>query len=407
MMGIIGWLRSNLGSLILALVVGLTIWVIVNQEQNPVQEADLQPDVKITVSGLGDGLVVTNNVATATRLRLRAQKNTWSQLTPDEFVVTADLTGLGPGTHQVPLQVSIAARAILVSANPGVLRFDIEEEKTREIPIQAYLDGKLAVGYTAGTATIVPARVQATGPRSAVDLISEVRATIPVGDVRQTVSQTLPLTALDAQGNAIKSVTLDPPQADVTLPLIQEAGYRDVAIVARTVGQPDTGYYITGIRVVPDLITVRGDPQIVSAMQPYAETEPVNLTGLTSDLVQGVSLDLPPGVSPVNDQKIQMFVSVQALQGSRKLSPKVQIVGLGNGLSATFSPLTVDVILSGPVAILDRLNPDTDIFVTIDLTGLAAGVYKVEPKIQISRSEIASESIFPGVISVTIKTGGP
>ena len=85
--------------------------------------------------------------------------------------------------------------------------------------------------------------------------------------------QTIDLVALDVDGNPIGGVKLDPARAEVTLPVVQDAGYRDIAIVARTVGQPDTGYYITGIRVVPDLITVRGDPQIVAAMQAYAETQ--------------------------------------------------------------------------------------------------------------------------------------
>jgi YbbR domain-containing protein len=102
-----------------------------------------------------------------------------------------------------------------------------------------------------------------------------------------------------------------------------------------------------------------------------------------------------------------MVVSVEALQGSRKVTVPLQVVGLGKGLAATFSPTTVEVILSGPVAILDLLNPDTDVIVTIDLTGLMAGTYKIEPKIEIARNEIASESIFPGVISAIIKAGIP
>jgi YbbR domain-containing protein len=212
---------------------------------------------------------------------------------------------------------------------------------------------------------------------------------------------------VDASGNAIKNVTLNPAQADITLPLVQEAGYKDVAIYPRTEGRPAAGYYVTRIRVSPERITVRGDPQIVSAMLSYAETQRVNLTGLTSDLVEEVTLDLPPGVTPVEDQRIQMFVTIEALQGSLKVTPQVQVVGLAEGLTATVSPTVVDVILSGPLPILDQLDEDTDVIVTIDLTGLTVGTYNKEPKVQISRSEVISESIFPGVISVTITAGPP
>lgn len=405
MIGILRWLRSNLGTLALSLLFGLTIWVIVNQEQNPVREADFQPDIKITVVGLKPGLMVTNDYPTSTRLRLHAPQNTWTQLTVDRFSVIADLSGLGPGTYLVNLQPTVDAHAVVVSANPGVVRFEIEEIKTRELPIQTHLDGQMAVGWVADKAELTPARVEATGPRSAVDLISEVRATVQVQDVRETIKKTLPLVALDAGGNVIKNVTLNPTQAEITVPVVQEAGYKDVSILPQPIGVPAEGYYITRVSVVPDKVTVRGDPQIVAAMQSFAETEPVVLDGLTSDLVQEVTLDLPPGVTPVENTKIQILITIRALQSSRKFNPQVQVVGLDKGLSATLSPKTVDLILSGPVAILNLLNPDVDVIVTIDLTGLGVGTYNREPNVQISRSEIIKESIFPSVIAVTIKAG--
>ena len=48
MIGVLRWLRSNLWTILLSLLVGLTIWVIVNQEQNPVREQDFSPDIKIS-----------------------------------------------------------------------------------------------------------------------------------------------------------------------------------------------------------------------------------------------------------------------------------------------------------------------------------------------------------------------
>ena len=404
-MAILRWLRDNTGSIVLSLLVGLTIWVIVNQEQNPVREDDFHPDVKIAVTGLKNGLIITNSYPTTTRLHLRAQQDTWSRLTADQFTVTADLSGMGPGTYDVPIDVAIAqhTRASVISENPSTLHLVIEEIKTRELPIQAHIDGQLAIGWTAGEAEVTPARVEATGPRSAVDLIGEVRATVSVQDVRQTITQNLPLVALDSNGNPVSDVTLNPDHADVTLPLTQEAGYKDVQIRPQPFGQPDPAYYIAGVQVVPDHITVRGDPQIIAAMPSVVETEVVTLDGLTSDLVQEVTLDLPPGVTPVDNTKIQVLVTVKALQSSRRLTPQVQVVGLGKGLAATISPKTVDLILSGPVAILNQLNTDVDVIVTVDLTGLSVGTYNEEPQVQISRSEIVKASIFPTVIAVTIK----
>ncbi len=402
MAGMWGWLRSNLGSLGLALLLGLTIWIIVNQEQNPVQEDDVQPGVKINVTGLQPGLVITNSIPTTARVRLRAPHSTWSALTTDQISATADLSGLGPGSHQVPVNVTINAQAFLVSTNPAMLQVDIEEERTREMPVQAHLDGQLAVGYSASTPDILPRRVTVRGPRSAVELVSEVRATVPVDGLRETFKGKLSLVVLDARGNTITNVTVEPDTAEVSVPVTQDAGYRDIAIIARTVGTPDPGYYVTGIKVIPDLITVRGDPEIIKAMQAYAETTPVSLDGLTGSVVKDVTLDLPPGITPINAQNIQMFISIQALQGSRKVNVPVQVIGLAANQKVTLSPTAVDVILSGPLPVLDQIRIGDDIIVSVDVTGLAPGTYQLEPKVQIFRSEVAAESLFPTVISTVV-----
>lgn len=406
-MGVFRWFRSNLGSLALALALGTTIWIIVNQEQNPVQEDDLQPAVKISVTGLAPGLVITNAIPDTTRLRLRAQRNTWSNLSTDQVAAVADLSNLGPGTYQIRLRIDIAAQATLVLANPAVVRFDIEEERVRDLPVQTDLSGQLAVGYTAGTADIQPRHVTARGARSAVELISEVRVSVPVGGLREDFSAQLPLKAYDASGNPVTNVVLEPDTVNITVPITQDAGYRDIAIIARTIGAPDSGYYVTGIKIIPDLITVRGDPEIIKAMQPYAETLPVNLDGLTGSVVREVALDLPPGVAPVDASAIQMFISIQALQGSRKVTVPVQVVGLEAGFTVVVSPTTIDVILSGPLPVLNQFRIGEDIIISVDVKGLSPGTYQLTPKVQVFRSEITPESIFPTVISTTVSAVKP
>lgn len=401
------WFRSNLTSLILALLLGLTVWLIVNQEQNPVQEADLSGSVPIALSGLQPGLVITSDIPQTARIRLRAQRSTWQSITTDDVLVTGDLSQYGPGTYQIPLQVSIRAQAILVSSTPANIRVTIEEQKERELPIQIHLDGKPATGYSAGEPTIDPHSVTVNGPRSAVELISEIRATPPVEGLRDNFEATLPLVALDSRGNPIRNVQISPVEAEVTIPITQEAGFRDIAVVARTVGQPDPGYYVIGIRVIPDLITVRGDPPIIDAMLPYAETEPIDLNGLTDNLVREVKLNLPAGVTPVDAGPIQAFITIEALQGSRSLNVPIQAVGLGAGLSADFSPTTVVVIVAGPLPVLNQLISTQDVIITVDVTNLKPGVYQIQPKVQSTHSDITIESVFPAVISVTIIQSGP
>lgn len=394
------WLRSNLTSLVLALLLGLTIWVIANLEENPAQVEERQPS--IAVKGLEPGLLITNDYPKATTLRLRAQRDTWPSLSTDDVVVTADLTGLGPGEYQIPLGVQIAARASLVSANPSHIQISLEEERQRELPVHVNTAGQVAIGRSADVPVIEPSRVTIRGPRSAVELVSEVRATVSLAGLKESVSAELPLLAVDAEGKVISKITIEPAAAQVTVPINPDADVRDIAIVARYIGQPETGYYVTGIVVTPNLITVRGDPTIISAMQPYVETQPVNLSGLTDSLFTEVTLDLPSGVTPIEPTPIRIGITIEALQGSRSLEIPIQAIGLGNRLKADLSPVSATVILSGPIPILDQLQISEDVIVTVDLSDLLPGTHQVEPKVELQRSDIAVQSQIPVLISVTI-----
>jgi len=290
------WLRSNLTSLTLALLVGLTVWIVASQEQNPVQEDELPSAVAITVKGLEPGLLITNDYPQATSLRLRAQRDIWLSLSPEDVLVTADLTGLGPGQHQVPLAIHIVTQAGLVSANPSNIQINLEEGRQREFPVHTSTTGQLAICYSHDDPVSDPGRVIIRGPRSAVELVNKVQAVVSLDGLKESLSTKVPLVAVDADGNTVSQVTIEPAEAQVNVPVdAQDAGCRDIAIVVNKSGQPATGYSVTGVTVTPAVITVRGDPGIVSTMQPYVYTQPVNLTGLTDSLFTEVTLDLPAG----------------------------------------------------------------------------------------------------------------
>ena len=88
------------------------------------------------------------------------------------------------------------------------------------------------------------------------------------------------------------------------------------------------------------------------------------------------------------------------------LNELVEIVGLENGLTAVVSPLSVDVILSGPLPLLDTLTRQS-VRATVDLTGLSEGIYQIVPKVEILISNIVVESILPNAVEVVISLINP
>jgi YbbR domain-containing protein len=95
-------------------------------------------------------------------------------------------------------------------------------------------------------------------------------------------------------------------------------------------------------------------------------------------------------------------VSISPIQTSLTLSDQlINVNGLAEGLSAQVFPQTVDVIISGPVPVLDALT-SKDITVYVDCTGLGIGDYQLEPKVDPSVDNVLVESILPSTVEVVI-----
>jgi YbbR domain-containing protein len=402
---ILSWFLSNWLSILLALLLALTVWIVASLEENPFEEAELPAPVRINVVGLEPGLIITNDYPETTRVRVRTQQETWRSLSADDIEIIADLTGLGPGTHEVELiENELDTQATVLSMNPSHVRFEIEEFAEREMPVQTDVQGEPAIGFSQGNPVVSPSIVTVQGALSEVQKISELRATVPVEGLRDPVRTDVVLVALDVAGNQIQNVVLKPDTVTVNIPITQEAGFRDISIIVPTIGDPPPGYYVSSIRANPQVITVRGDPALIEAMQPYAETESIDLTNKTDDFTQQVRINLPLGVTPVQGQTVEVLVTIGAQRGSRTvLDIPVQAKNIGAGLMAVLSPETVDVILSGPLALLDSLDPQQDIIVTIDLEGLTSGRYQLEPEVEVVYNDVIVESIFPVIIEIEIQ----
>jgi YbbR domain-containing protein len=94
-------------------------------------------------------------------------------------------------------------------------------------------------------------------------------------------------------------------------------------------------------------------------------------------------------------------VSIAAIESSLAISLPVEVIGLAPGLKAFVTPATVDVILSGPVPVLNTLSP-TDVRMVVDLSGYEAGTYQFIPEVIILPEQVEKVSMLPSTVEVTI-----
>ncbi|HEY3310748.1 MAG TPA: CdaR family protein [Anaerolineales bacterium] len=401
----------NFRTLLLALVLALAVWVSAVTAADPDEVHEYPQPVPLQIIGQDPGLVIVGNVPSQVTITLRAPKSVWNQLNANDGQVRAilDLSGLLAGNHQLEIQPQVSLRPVrVVSVSPKILNINLEPLATITIPIQLALRGEPAVGYEAGLASLETTQAVVSGPQSEINKVARAQVDLSIAGVRQDVQSTLPVRVLDAGGKVVGGLTVNPENIQVSQPVTQQGGYRDIAVKVTVRGQQAGGYRVTNISVFPPVITVYSkNPAIVNDLPGFVETEALNLNGESQNVDVHLKLNIPQGVSIVGDQTVQVQVGIAAIEGSLSLNGiPVTVIGLVPGLQAHISPGLVDVILTGPLPVLDKLTPG-DIKFVVDLTGLESGTHQATPVAQILIPDIRVQSINPGTIEVIITPAGP
>jgi YbbR domain-containing protein len=208
--------------------------------------------------------------------------------------------------------------------------------------------------------------------------------------------------AVDVDGRTVNGLVITPERVQVRVPINLLGGYRYVIVRPVTLGLVANGYKLTNIYVTPPgLVVFSSDPQLLEDLPGYVETKAIDLTNTNDDFETLVELNLPVGVSAVGDPKVLIQVSIAAIESSLAVSVPVEIIGLTPGLEAVASPLVVDVILAGPVPVLNSLKP-SDIRVKIDLTGFTEGNFQLLPVVDFLPEGVSIVSILPSTVEVAI-----
>ena len=402
-------ITKSIPSLLLALALAVAVWISAVTAQDPTEQRIYPGYIPIEVVGQDPGLLIMGDLPSQLTLTLNAPQSVWTRLSnqPQAIRALIDLSGLGAGSFDVPVQVQVDERpAEIVSYSPGSVLVTLESFASKEIDVRLIQNGDVATGYQSESPAWEPETVTVSGPESVVKQVNEVRASLDLNRTSQDIQRVLSLTAVNAQGAEIRNVDISPKEVQASITVTQRGGYRNVVVKVVASGQVATGYRVTNISVFPPTITVFSyDPMLVDDLPGYVDTSSLDLTGVNEDQDLQLPLNLPPGVAVVGDQTVSVQVGVDPIEGSLTLSDMpVTVVGLAEGLSATVSPEIVDVIISGPLPVLDGMLAN-DVRVVINMQGEEEGTYQRVPVVEFTNAESSQlrvESILPGSIEIEI-----
>jgi len=400
------WRRfiEQINTLLLSILLGLIVWVIAINQENPIVRANYGERLPVTVRGLPDGLMPIQDLSRETvQVVLQAPRDSWDNLEPSDFNAYIDLSGLGPGVHDVEVAVDVVdPRATVVSIQRPALRVQLDQVIDKEVPVKVDIVDTTAFGYDWQSPVVDPVTVTVTGPETQVSQVTTARAEVSLGNAKSQVERNQTVTPLNGEGQVVPRVNADPNLVHVIVPVEQWPGRKEVAVRVNLVGQPAAGYRLSSVRVNPSTVVLLGNADVLTQVPGFVETEPVDLEGATGEIQKRVQVIVPQGVTVLEGTAVDVTANITPIEGGTTVQQTPVVQGLGPGLKAAVALDTVDVILSGPLPSLEALGPD-DVFVLLDLTGLLPGNHVITPRV-VAPTGIRSVGVIPETIEVVISS---
>jgi YbbR domain-containing protein len=321
------------------------------------------------------GTVITNQLKDVEQIRYLAPADA-GRLQGEDFRATVDLANAKadgqPASYRV-IVTPLDPRVTILEVRPRSIQvvLDTKASKTLSVTIDT---GTPPAGLQLGEAVIDPAEVIVSGPTTAVNQVAEVKVIAPIDASGIDIDREFQPRALDASGEVVTGIELDPPTVHVTIPVYTNKETRTIPVNPVITGTPGEGFRLAAVQVEPLVVVVEGDGEQLADL-PSADTVPVAISGATRDVTSEVALALPTGVTSTT-ATVRVVVTIEPVTETRSYVAGLRLFGQKPGFTYAATPLTVLLTLFGSTADLDTLGA-APIVVGVNVADLEPGSHEV------------------------------
>lgn len=404
-------MAGNLLWLAVSLLLASGVWYIAVTSADPIAKRNFRSiPIQFVPSQTAE---MTNSRLRAASVTIQGLQTTISARRAEDIVVRADLSRLGPGTHTVPLEVRVtqpetdSIRRLVSIVQPSQIIVEMEPLESHDKKIVIDLLEAPPIGFRHDEPAPSITEVLVSGAASRVGQVVAVRGSLDLSASRNPIEVDLRLYAIDADGNRIDDVELDPQTAAVSVNIARRDDIRQIAVRPNVLLDTlPAGFTLKNQSYDPESIFVSGAPEQLATISDTLFTEPISLIDRQEGFVTTVPVRLPGDDLFVmsGDNNVTVSIEIIPIIDSRQIDNiLVAHIGLDSEYSVSIVPKAVSAIVTGPVVTVDALTVE-NIQVVVDLEGLAPGVYDQEPSISINQGELSEEnvSLLPDVVNVEI-----
>jgi YbbR domain-containing protein len=359
----------------------------------PIGRVNVSTDLYV-VSDLGD----VTSIQYVAPVDLRVDANT--------FHAAVDFASADPGAGSVSLPVR------LTTSDPGIQIIDFEPKRisvtvdrvtSRDVPVHVEILSS-PPGFQLGTPLTDASTVTVTGPQAVVSQVAQVVARVTIDPSGIDVDRTVDLVPVDGNGNTLSPVDVEPSATRVKVAVFTDRRTRTLPVNPVVTGTPAAGFEVASIIVNPLVVSVEGDANDLSGLD-RADSQPISISGASSDVVVSVGLSLPNGVQALGSGTVGVTIQLRPVTATRTFEAGLVLEGASPDREYAISTDRVLVTIGGSVADLDRLSA-SNLVLTLDVTGLGDGAHKLAPQANLTTG-LTLITVSPTTVTVTITTPPP
>ncbi len=362
------WLLENIDIKIISIFLAIILWLYAASGENPIIETFI--NASITTKNLQEDLAI-KEFPTNISVGIKGPKNIITNISSDQIFGVIDFSEIDqPGTYKLKIKVVPPKNIKIIRVIPPEINVEVERILTKTVEVEYSLIGIPEKGYSlSNEPKLNPPQVEITAAQSMLEKIKRIICPIDISGIKDDLNKKIKLKALDANGNEIKEVKIEPDFVEVSISLTLGYPEKILQVKPRINGKPAPGYYISQILANPDKIKIFGNYSKINSIESL-ETIPIDVNGITKTLTVKVPPVLEEGLNIVEGENPLIKVTIQVRESiTQKILKSIPVIpkDLSPFISCKIEPKVVDIIIEGQNVLLDKIKEE-DVEAFVELT---------------------------------------
>lgn len=392
-------LKNNTKIKLISLLSALVLWLYVMTVEDPVETRTFS-DIPVTITNMSvleeRGLTIYPKEELLADISIRANLSSLRPINRDNIYIYGRLDDPKEGKNVVYLQANLPERVNKYDIKPNVITLDLEKVVNEKRSISVDVEGEPKINID--NIETNKKTVDVSGPRTLVNKVTSIKATLDASDKYKDFSTKLKLVPVDANGDEVKGVKLDDNFVVATVKFLQEKVVPVKLIFDDSVSNQSN---LENYSINPKDITIEGKKEALDNINGI-NTKPITANDLKNNNSIDVALDIPKDVKIKNNiSSIKLNINKNITSEFLISKSDIEIVSkeseTGKEVDLSKIPENIKITVSYSDEIKDLSQKDIQLYIDMADTSQGEGKYPIKYK---SKYDFKDVQIEPKIVEI-------